>query len=277
MAIKLSDAETEKLNDLNKLIEFGYGSFSSINTSWLGMKKRKQVLFQMFTAMHSQVLSISLLLGTGRTFSVEILLRSVQETLINANYILIGRNNLTVNRFLVGSNHKLIGQINKMLKYYKNNPEHDSGSPLLDLKALKKALLKRENETKAYLRQFSYDIPIKEPSVEERVIAIDKEYIRLRHKTPKVSQQWMYLTQYWLGSEHVHLSARGLLNYAKPTKDNVVLLLDGDKDDIEKCIIITSAMYTDMLYILSDQFKTPKRKDLKYWANKIKENSKRPE
>jgi len=276
MAIQLTASELKNLQDLEALIEFGFKQVTSIPVSWYGMRLRKKVLLQMFTAVHSQVQSISILLKTSRTFSVEILLRPVQETLINANYILVGRNNLTVNRFLIGSNHRLIGQINKMIRYNEKNPHHNSGTPLLDMKALKKALIKRENETKGYLRRFPYRIPLKEPSIEERVIEIDKEFVRLRHKSPTVSQQWMYLTQYWLGSEQVHLSARGLLSYATPTKDSLVLLLDGDKDDFDKCIAVTSAMYLEMLYILNSQFKVPSKKQLSTWRTKVMANS-RPE
>jgi|GEM_PF-2027997 hypothetical protein len=274
MAIELSDDEKQKLKDLKDLLKFGQEQVTSMNVGWHQMKRRKQILSQMFAAVHSQIESISILLDGGRTFSVEILLRPVQETLINANYILAGRNNNTANRFLVGSNHKLIGQINKMIKYLQSNPHYNSGSPMLTVAPLQEALKKREKENKAYLRRFPYRILLKEPSVEERVMEIDKEYLRLKHKPPLIAQQWMYLTQYWLLSEQVHLSARGLLNYTVVTDQGVTLLLDGDKKDIDKYIVISSAMYLEMLYILNFQFKIPPKKELATWRKRIKANSK---
>lgn len=273
MPIRPSDEELRKLQDLKDLLQFGLQQFSDVNIGWFQIKKRKQLLFQMFTAVHSQVESISILLETGRTFSVEILLRPVQETLINANYILVGRNNLTVNRFLVGSNHKLMKQITKMITYISNNPHYDTGSPALSLQELKKVLLRRDKETREYIRPFRYRIPLKEPSVEERVIAIDKEFVRLRHRQPNTSQQWTYLTQYWLASEQVHLSARGLMNYTGLADDKVVLFLDGDKSDIDKYIVIASAMYLDMLYTINSQFKLITRQQLDVWREKIRQNS----
>lgn len=275
MAIVLSDEDKSKLNNLKELLEFGINEFKSINVGWYEVRRRKHLLFQMFTAVHSQVESISILLETGRTFSVEILLRPVQETLINANYILIGRNNLTANRFLVGSNTKLIKQINKMVRYKNANPNHDSGAPEMNLQALQKTVQKRERENKTYLNRFNYRIPQHETSVEERVIAIDKEYVRLRQNLPSLSQQWMYLTQYWLASEQVHLTARGLMNYTGLSDESVVLFLDGNKEDIKKYIVITSAMYLDMLYIINSQFKKPTKRDLNQWKNKIKDSSRR--
>jgi len=273
MAIELNDDDKRKLNDLKELLDFGQNSFKSISKGWYEVKRRKQLLSQMFAAVHSQTESISILLETGRTFSVEILLRPVQETLINANYILIGRNNFTANRFLVGSNSKLIKQINKMIRYQSNNPTHNPGAPEMDLVALQKTSLKRESENRSYLDRFSYPIPQNETSVEERVIAIDKEYVRLRQNLPSLSQQWMYLTQYWLASEQVHLTARGLMNYTGVTDDSVILFLDGDKDAIERYIVIASAMYLDMLYIINSQFNVPAKKELNIWKKRIRDNS----
>jgi len=254
-----SDDDKDKLNKLKDLLEFGDKSFRNLKVDWMRIKRRKKTLLRMATAIHAHTDSGHKLLLSGNIHSSEVLLRPILETLINAEYILCGRNNETLNRFLTMSNTALIKKMETMLKFIASNPDTKVSLSNVQLAEVIKG---RKDENKEFAKQFNYKFVNAEIGVVDRVIRIDTEYKRLK-KPQGFSRYWRYLTEYTLLSDKMHLSNHGLRYFMKESPTQVDLVFGGNADNVGNLVDAFYVHYTEMLRIMSSQLKLVSFEDIK--------------
>ncbi len=263
----LDDDEKAKLDQLKALIDFGQANFTNLKIAWPRTKRRKRTMLRMVTAIHSHTLSGYILLSSAQTHSAEILLRPILETLINMEYILCGKNNMTLNRFLTMGNTELARKMNGMIQYIQNNPDVKTS---MTVQNLQDGIDSRNDENTKFAKQFKYQIQTADISLYDRTVAIDKEFKRLKGKPAKFSKQWRYFTEYTLLSDSVHLGSRGLHDYMIDSPTRVDLVFGGRKDRVIPTIDGFYVHYIDMLRIFNSQFGQPALKDIKGFEKSYK-------
>ncbi len=263
---EIAEADKEKLDKLKDLLDFGHESFSGLKVDWIKIRRRKKTLLRMATAVHAHTDSGYKLLLAGNIHSAEVLLRPILETLINAEYILCGRSNESLNRFLAMSNTSLIKKMNTMLKFIADNP--DTKVSLSNVQLLE-VIKSRQDENKEFAKLFKYQLKTAEITVADRVIKIDKEYKRL-NKPQGFSKYWRYLTEYTLLSDNVHLSNHGLRYFMKESPTRVDLVFGGNLDNLGHIADGFYVHYLEMLRIMSSQLKLVSFDDIKKFEKNYK-------
>jgi hypothetical protein len=262
----LSIDHQQKLENLKELLDFGHKAFKNLQVDWVRIKRRKKTLLRMATAIHAHTEGGYTLLSAGNIHSAEVLLRPILETLINAEYILCGRSNETLNRFLTMSNTTLIKKLYTMLKFISDNP--DTKVSLTNVQLLE-AIKSRQDENKEFAKLFKYKFETAEIAVADRVTRIDREYKRLK-KPQAFSKYWRYLTEYTLLSDNVHLSNHGLRYYMKDSPTRVDLVFGGNLDVVGHLVDGFYVHYTEMLRIMSVQLNLVSLSEIKAYERKYK-------
>lgn len=254
--MKLTETEQKHISDLGELIEEGFKSLGNLNIQWNKIRQRKRILLMIFTGVHYHTKSIRDLLADGRTASAEVIMRTILESSVNAQYVLTGRNNEAVNNFIQDGNARLLEQIDKMLRFRSAHPNADTNAGHLTVKKLNDVKTQKTKEINNYKASYQYNFAGKLPSLRLRSQIVDDDFKRLRGVDPKITSEWNYLIVYWLISEHSHASFIALREFVGTNEqgDKVAFFLDGTKKDFDRIAATTYALYVDLLSLINRQF-----------------------
>lgn len=270
--LMLTEKQQKVLKELEELLEFGFTKISGIEVHLLKMRLKKGLVYFMTGAVHSYSDAILRLIREGKTAAANVILRSLIESYINLNYILLGRSELNALRFIIEDsvNRRKLGKDIK--SFLEKNPSFETsmGRVMDDPKAWDRFIKERQDEIDFVKRKRKLKRLRNLPDLKQRAIEVDKV-------VGKPTLEWWYLTIYWLFSHYSHLKARGLNAFLVKRRDasGYLFNLNGNLEDIEKIVVTTYAIYISFLMEMSKRFGVPTAVELKPYKQIFKSYSRR--
>lgn len=255
----LSDRQLILVEELQKLLDFGYLKVSKGNFDLKRMRSRKSLLFMMTGVVQSYSGSILSLLKNGQTNGAEVLLRPIVETFINLNYIFIFRSERNALRFIFDDEYDRRKLGNKIKKFLENHSSYKTNFDHMETPADWEKYIKERNKALKKLNTINkrkYHEELKElPSLYDRAVAVDKDTLTRTGKL-KNSLEWWYITMYWLFSGITHVTPRGMNSFIKK-EDNggYTFITDGKLESVERIAVTTFSLYYQFLRLMAKQFK----------------------
>lgn len=274
--------QQEALDELRKFVDFAYEELEKVkNKSFI--KKKKTVFLPMYVNACDIADSIHILLVKDRVNTAQNLLRSLQETWINTQFIFIDGSQLWVDSYLYESEEGLKKFAKGTRKIRQTYPDLDTGQKTFTDKQLAMIEARAERFAKYIVKKYpslpaipnitTTDITKKNYTLKDRTVITDHIFAeRAKPKSLAYSNEWHYLMIYKYLSGGTHIGASYLAtNLVHKDKTVTTILKHGPKGNIQLCAWSAMAFLYDITLVFSKQFGHPAPATLKPYKKSIYE------
>jgi hypothetical protein len=276
----MSEDQQEALDELRKFVDFVYAELGKVkNKSFT--KKKKTVFLPMYVNACDIADSIHILLEKERVNTAQNLLRSLQETWINTQFIFIDGSQLWVDSYLYESEEGMKKFAKGARQIRKAYPDLDTAQKTFTDKRLA-VIEARADRFATYIRKKYPTLPIiphitttditkKNYTLRDRAAITDHFFAeRAKPKTLAYSNEWHYLMIYKYLSGGTHIGASYLAtNLVHKDKTVTTILKHGPRGNIQLCAWSALAFLWDISVVFSKQFGHPTSAALKPYKKVI--------
>lgn len=272
----------DAVKELRAFVDFLYGSLNKVkNKSY--SKRKKAVFLPMYVNACDIADSICLLLDKERVNSAQTLLRSLQETWLNARFIFSNGNSFWIDAYLYETEESMLNFVKGLRQLRATYPDVETNK--VDFS--EQRLVQVEKRVKKFERYIHKKYPSQPfiPTVQTRDITKRNyslrdrskitDYILAQRRAPKglkFSDEYQYLVVYKYLSGGAHVGASYLAsNLVERNKLVTTILMHGDNRDVGLLAWSTMGLMYDITMLFSKQFGEPRIHDLKPYLAKIKQ------
>lgn len=229
------------IEKLERTINLGYSQIRNIEVIKPEINLKKAVLLQLVGKAHNLTEGILAVAKKGLPEVGDILLRSLLDTVITTQYIIIGKGDTHTMEFLLRSERDVVDMISKTLKFYSNHPEFQGTL------GTKEELQNRKNDLENLIAKEEKKCGTsKMPNLRDMAIVADKEY--------KIADnEFAYITAYWYLSNQAHTNAKGLDVFMKTDGGDTFFQIDPHPDGLERLLKSTLQMYNAFIITLDQE------------------------